>query len=144
RWISPEDAGTRPPLESVLSVRDSVAKIEFVGAETVFTKGPKALRAFLEQWYAKQIASLPSFDGLLDKTYPTEKGTFGDDATADVRKLFACFESARVLCLTRVYPTGAVAVNAALRAFHLAHQKGSAKHQFTASEPVLMLANDYE
>ncbi|MBI3725916.1 exodeoxyribonuclease V subunit alpha [bacterium] len=144
KWISPDGTGARPPLEDVLVVRESVAKVEFERAEAVFDSGPKALRAFLERWYAERIASLPGFDGLLDKTYRAEKGIFGDEATAALSELFAHFESTRVLCLTRVYRTGAVAVNAALRAFHFAHRKSSTKHEFTAGEPVLMLSNDYD
>jgi exodeoxyribonuclease V alpha subunit len=144
RWISPEGNAASKPLESVLVARESVAKVEFERAEAVFFAGPSVLRAFLELWYASRVASLPGFDGLLDRTYPAEKGAFDAGATADLGTFFAHFESARILCLTRVYRTGSLVLNAALRAFHLARRKGQAKHELTAGEPVLMLANDYD
>jgi exodeoxyribonuclease V alpha subunit len=145
RWISPDDgAASSTSFEEVLTVRESAAQLTFEKTEAVFAEGAHALRAFLERWYAERIASLPGFDGLVGKTYEVAKGAFTPAAAGELAKLFGHFEGSRVLCLTRVYRTGSVAVNAALRQLHLAHRKASAKHDFSAGEPVLMLANDYE
>jgi exodeoxyribonuclease V alpha subunit len=144
KWISPEAAVPARALGDVLAIRDSVAAIDFVGAEAVFGQGPSLLRAFLERWHSERIASFPHFKDAARKTYQVGAGAFTAAARAELEKLFSHFESSRVLCLTRVYRTGSVAVNAALRAFQLAHLDVSAKHDFAAGEPVLMLANDYE
>jgi exodeoxyribonuclease V alpha subunit len=117
-------------------VSREVGTLAFEKVEGLFEPG--ARRGFLERWYRERIASLEGFAALTGKAYRFSGGVFED--AADLERLFAHFESSRILCVTRVQRTGADAINEAIHA--LASRTSVFEH--APGEPVLMLANDHE
>jgi exodeoxyribonuclease V alpha subunit len=99
---------------------------------------------FVDDWFARKITATADFDRLAGQRYVLEDGRFVDEQLDDVRALFEHFERFRILCLTRVFATGANALN---EAFHLRMVRRAPVEgvpDFLAGEPVLMLRNDYD
>ncbi|MCK6549088.1 exodeoxyribonuclease V subunit alpha [Myxococcota bacterium] len=111
----------------------------------------QALRQqFLDRWYLERVRSLEDFDALVDHTYTFTDGGFDAADTARLARLFAHFERARLLAVTRsaVLPTGAEALNEALHARALRDARIAGTDAPStgpiAGEPLLVTKNDYE
>jgi exodeoxyribonuclease V alpha subunit len=99
---------------------------------------------FVDEWFRCKITAADAFDRLTRQTYRLEDGQFAAEQLDDVATLFSHFERFRILCLTRVFATGANALN---EAFHLRMVRRAPVEgipDFVAGEPVLMLRNDYD
>lgn len=143
--ISPERAGPTGPLEEVLTLRATADEVAFDRAEGLFDAGgARGLTRFLERWYAGRVASLEGFDDLVSRAYDFRDGAFDAESQAALAALFAHYERSRLLCVTRVARTGALAVNELLRALHRARRRTKERFERAPGEPVLVLANDYE
>jgi exodeoxyribonuclease V alpha subunit len=147
------DAGNVPEFapgrigDGVVRVAVGVADIAFHGVELVESRA--ALADFLDRWHADVVRGLPDFDSLVSHTYVVqEEGAFGDEDSARLRQLFDHLDRARILCLTRVRPTGADHVNKALHRRSLISRGlgfGSGLGaNLIPGEPVMMQVNDYD
>ncbi len=92
-----------------------VAAVTFQGVEFVeAAEGSGVLDKFLDRWHTEVVRGLPDFDALIGRDYTLRRDGFGDDDRAALRRLFDHFDQSRILCLTRVRPTGADHLNAVL------------------------------
>jgi exodeoxyribonuclease V alpha subunit len=121
--------------------RSSAAEISFFGAEFMAVTA-RGVSAFLDRWYAELVRGDAE---LLAHEYIERDGRF-DDADCDrLRRLFKHAGSSRILCVTRVFATGAEAINAHLHS-RAAENAGVAGElaPFVIGEPLIVLRNDYE
>jgi len=104
-----------------------------------------AVEAFVDDWYDSRIAGHPEFARLAGKVYRSASGNFDEADRADMAALFECYEHSRLLCVTRRYATGAVAINRMLhRRLRLGIEGVSQQAELCPGEPILMRRNDYE
>ena len=141
--------------DSAIVERASVSDIAFVGVEFLSSKeGSNTLENFLDLWHEKRLLSVSNFDELVSHDYHIDRDGFQNDGLKKLEQLFSHWGKSRILCLTRVRPTGADRINASLheralkRAIQLQRPNENKSLEFTADfvsgEPVLMQVNDYE
>ena len=102
-----------------------------------------ALLAFMDDWFDERVAANPSFFDDAKRTYVLDAGRFNERDQDRITALFAGLERSRVLCLTRVLPTGAEALNASFHLRHARHTRSDTIPDYIAGEPVMVLRNDY-
>lgn len=102
--------------------------------------GPDALDAFLLRWYAEHYDF--GLDDPRRRVWEIQQGRFTDEK--GLRNLFARYERARVLCLTRVHRLGADAINDRLHRLHLEATGADPSSVFVLGEPLMMRRNDYD
>lgn len=141
RGASGELRSTGNPL---LIERPSAGDCRLSGAEFVDTEKPEdVLALFCDRWYAAKVLGLRDFRRLVSKRYHYgREGFYGQDLQ-DLNRLFAHFESFRILCATNVYATGTDAVNRLFHAKALDREGFDRPVEFGPGEPVLMERNDY-
>src|SRR5262249_7569327 len=115
------DEGSVPEFEAertgdaVVCQRASAGEVRFRGVEFVEApEGGRVLAEFLDRWHAEIIRSLADFEALVHHDYIVGREGFGDLDRARLRRLFDHFDRARILCLTRVRPSGADRINSVL------------------------------
>ncbi len=101
-----------------------------------------SVREFLHHWKEQRLRGLADYDELVHHTYVHDGQAFCEEDARRLARLFAHAESARLLCVTRVFPTGADAVNQVLR--RLLDRDEDDPSAFRPGEPVMMQRNDYE
>jgi exodeoxyribonuclease V alpha subunit len=139
----PEFAPERTGNAGVVRLAAAVADVSFHGVELVESR--EALAGFLDRWHAEVIRGLPDFAALVGHTYVVQEDhEFGDDDRVGLRRLFEHFDRARILCLTRVRPTGADHINRVLHRRALAALGSGFTAELLPGEPVMMQVNDYE
>lgn len=131
-----------------LQRRNKPSELVFSGVEAIEpTDDTQAsLRGFLDRWYDARIASFERLDDYaISKVYTLRNAEFRPADRERLDQLFAHFNQARILCLTRVFSTGSNAINSRFHARLLQQFDGlSDATEFVPGEPVLMLKNDYE
>ncbi len=141
--MPPEFAASRAT-DATIVVRPSVAEIRFEGVEFLEAASPSdGIDAFLNRWDRDVVQALDDFTQLADHAYRLEEGNLDLDDESRLRRLHEHFERSRILCLTRVLPTGADRLNTLLHSKALARHDRSSEADFVAGEPVMMLVNDY-
>ncbi len=142
--------GERPEIgptlttERIIVERSQVADITFHGVEFVeSSEESQVLDEFLERWHCEAMWTRPDLDGLIEHNYALVDGSFSADDQDKLRQLVAGWERLRVLCLTRVLPTGADRVNIALHQRALSERELTREFDFIPGEPVMMQVNDY-
>ncbi len=132
--------------DDVVVERGSVDALKFEGVEFVASPpGSPVLDEFLEQWAKEGGQAPPGLDKLIDRAYVLSENGFSGDDQQKLSAIFAYSGSFRILCLTRVLPTGSDRINESLhrRALdRLDWHPGD--DQFLAGEPVMMQVNDYQ
>ncbi len=140
------DGGT-----GVLGTQDDAGAARRAGADGVaFRKvelleaGPGALGKFLDRWEAEGLAETADAEALAGRVYRLGPDGFEAGSRLDLERLFAHVSRSRILCITRVYETGAERVNERLHA-RAARRTGRAgdRAAFLPGEPVMVLRNDY-
>jgi exodeoxyribonuclease V alpha subunit len=132
--------------DDAVVVRATVAAVAFRGVEFLESPaGSEVLDRFLDRWHAEVIRGRADFDALIGRDYVVRRGGFDRADQHGLVALFNHFDRARILCLTRVLPTGADRVNAALHARALAaHAVPVARDDdLIPGEPAMMQVNDY-
>jgi exodeoxyribonuclease V alpha subunit len=131
---------------SVEAVQTEIRKPPGPGVRFIDVPAPELrarLLSFTDDWFDHQVVEDPQFIDTARRTYVLEDGRFRDDDVGRIDGLVAQLERSRVLCLTRVLPTGADALNAS---FHLRMARQSRVDgvpDYLAGEPVMVLRNDY-
>jgi exodeoxyribonuclease V alpha subunit len=127
-----------------LASRASPAEIAFRGVELL--EGAGARPAFLDRWYVERVHGEAWVEELRRQTFRHTDASFDERSRRDLERLFAHFEGARLLCVTRGEhtPTGAAHVNALLHAKAARAAGVAGASDLLPGEPVLVLENDYE
>ena len=141
--------------DSAVVEQATVSDIAFFGVEFLSShEGSRTLEYFLDCWYEKRLQSLPSLDELVGHEYEIDRDGFQNEDRERLEQLFSHWGKSRILCLTRVRPTGADRINASLHERVVEHAFQSQRPNenksleinadFVPGEPVLMQVNDYE
>jgi exodeoxyribonuclease V alpha subunit len=103
------------------------------------------IEAFLDQWYIAQVQGDARMQLLARNVYHLlESDTLDQVESARLRPLFNHLQSARILCVTRVFATGSERLNAALHARAVRRmRKPTDRFALLPGEPVMVLHNDY-
>lgn len=128
----------------IVARRSSPEELAFSGVE--FLSGrPRDLGPLLDRWYAERIRGSGDFAELVAHEYVERDGRFDDADCERLRRLFAHAGKSRILCVTRVFETGAEEINARLhaRAAEAASLRAE-RTPFVVGEPLIVLRNDYE
>jgi exodeoxyribonuclease V alpha subunit len=128
----------------VVDRRASPAELTFAGVEFVGAT-PRELGPFLDRWYADRVRGENDVADLIKHDFIERDGGFDEADCARLRVLFAHAAKSRILCVTRVFETGAERINARLhsRAAETADVAAD-RIPFVVGEPLIVLRNDYE
>jgi exodeoxyribonuclease V alpha subunit len=122
----------------------SSKELAFAGVEFLAAT-PRELGPFLDRWYADQVRGGTATTESIKHEYIERDGGFDDADCERLRLLFAHAGKSRILCVTRVFETGAERINARLhsRAAETA-DVAPERIPFVVGEPLIVLCNDYE
>ncbi len=128
----------------IVARRPSPAELTFAGVEFVATAG-RELGMFLDRWYIDRVRGGTEIAELVGHEYIERDGRFDVADCERLRCLFAHAAKSRILCVTRVFETGAERINARLHS-RVAESAGVAAERapFMVGEPLIVLRNDYE
>jgi exodeoxyribonuclease V alpha subunit len=128
---------------ALLDERSDPAALRFTGVEMLSADGA-ALDGFLDRWYADRIRDR-AIDALATKLYVHGEKGFDRQSTAELMRVFRHLATSRILCATRVLPTGADRINDAMHRRAVASaNRPSDRSRFLAGEPVMVVRNDYD
>ncbi|MFI5352514.1 MAG: exodeoxyribonuclease V subunit alpha [Candidatus Binatales bacterium] len=131
--------------------RVSAVEIAFAGAEYL-GKSAGATSEFVEQdvlqdlldrWRAEQVRGDEETRELAARTYSISENGFEQAERDRLKRLFTWRAASRILCVTRVFETGADRINQRLHRA-AAGEAGASRDGFNPGEPVMVLRNDYE
>ena len=127
----------------IVARRSSPDELNFAGVEFL-AAGPHELGPFLDRWYADRVR-VPEIAELVTHQYIERDGGFGDADCERLRYLFAHAGRSRILCVTRVFETGAERINARLHSRAAESAAVAAERAaFVVGEPLMVQRNDYE
>ncbi len=132
--------------DDVVIERGSVDEVAFQGAEFIVSHAEQAfIDQFLKRWEDEGRRAQPNLETLVDHAYVLSgSNEFTGDDQAKLDKLFAYWASFRILCVTRVLPTGSDRINDCSHRRTLDRiESPSGGTPFVAGEPVMMQVNDY-
>jgi exodeoxyribonuclease V alpha subunit len=129
---------------AIVARRSSPDELTFAGVEFI-TAASRELGSFLDRWYADRVRGGPEIAELVAHEYVERDGRFDDADCERLRHLFTHAGKSRILCVTRVFETGAERINARLHS-RAAESAGVAAERapFVVGEPLIVLRNDYE
>jgi exodeoxyribonuclease V alpha subunit len=128
---------------AVVTRRSAPDELRFEGVEFI-APGSRDLDPFLDRWYTDRVCA-PKIADLVSHEYIERDGRFDRADCERLRRLFAHVGKSRILCVTRVFETGAERINLRLHS-RAAESVGvvGGRAQFVAGEPIVVLRNDYE
>jgi len=128
----------------IVARRASPDELTFAGVEFIATAA-RELGPFLDRWYVDRVRGGTEIAELVAHEYLERDGRFDDADCERLRYLFAHAGKSRILCVTRVFETGAERINARLHS-RAAESAGVAAERapFVVGEPLIVLRNDYE
>jgi len=130
--------------DPIVMQRSSPDELTFAGVEFLATAsrdpGP-----FLDRWFVNRVRDGNEIAGLVAHEYVERDGSFDEADCERMRRLFAHNGKSRILCVTRVFETGAEQINARIHSL-AAESAGVAaeRNAFVVGEPLIVLRNDYE
>jgi exodeoxyribonuclease V alpha subunit len=106
----------------------------------------RELRRFVDDWYDREVRTMPHRERVMKgDAFELREGLFSVSDERVIRDVMEHLQRARLLCLTRVWATGAEAINTI---FHgrIARELGyeAVAPDFLPGDLVLMQRNDYE
>jgi exodeoxyribonuclease V alpha subunit len=131
--------------DDVVVQRGSVKELKFQGVEFIACRSESPLLdEFLELWEKEGGQAQPHLDDLIDHVYALSGTEFTGADLRKLRELFDYWGGFRVLCVTRVLPTGSDRIN------ELFHRRALDRldwrpgdDRFLPGEAVMMQVNDY-
>ena len=124
--------------------RNSPAELSFDGFEFLAAI-PSALGPFLDRWYDERLRGDAELDSLIGRQYMERERGFDAEDCDRLRRLFAHSAKSRILCVTRVFETGAERINARFHARAAATAGvASGRVEYVVGEPLIVLRNDYQ
>ena len=151
RSINRGDAGflnsTDESNTPIVARRSSPAELTFAGVEFIGAAS-RDLGPFLDRWYTDRVRGAEEtkeMEELVAHEYLERDGRFDDADCERLRRVFAHAGKSRILCVTRVFETGAGRINARLHS-RAAESAGVAAERvpLVVGEPLIVLRNDYE
>lgn len=134
------DAGR--PLAGSLSERADPDELAFAGAELLPSAQDEAgLERFLARWH-RSLLDAPRFREAAQRSFRVDQGQVSAQGEPLLRALLELHERAQLLTLTRVHPTGSLALNRRLQALTRAACGGVGA--FAPGDKVIVTVNDYE
>lgn len=131
-----------------IDTHHTVETLRFRGVEHLLPPLPEeastALESFLSYWYTQRLQADPALCQLERAVFPYGQDGFNDLAIDRLDQLFDQVERHRILCLTRVYATGAEAINARLHIQCGQVLGAMTSPEFLPGEPLMMQRNDYD
>jgi exodeoxyribonuclease V alpha subunit len=128
----------------VIARRSSPDELTFSGVEFL-ARSSRDLSPLLDRWYRDRVRGGEEIEEFVARQYVERDGRFDDADCERLRRLFAHIGNSRILCVTRVFETGAEQINARLHA--RAAEAASVRAErtpFVVGEPLIVLRNDYE
>jgi exodeoxyribonuclease V alpha subunit len=128
----------------IVARRSSPDELTFAGVEFI-TTAPRELGPFLDRWYTERVRGAEEMEELVAHEYLERDGRFDDADCERLRCVFTHAGKSRILCVTRVFETGAGRINARLHS-RAAESAGVAAERvaLVVGEPLIVLRNDYE
>jgi exodeoxyribonuclease V alpha subunit len=140
RFLNSVDEWNTP----IVARRSSPDQLTFAGVEFL-TAAPHELGIFLDCWYAKRVRGGREIAELLAHEYLERDGRFDEAECNRLRRLFAHAGKSRILCVTRVFETGAETMNGRLYSRAIESAGVAAERAaLVAGTPLIVLRNDYE
>jgi exodeoxyribonuclease V alpha subunit len=134
-----DDAGTL-----IAARRSSPAELTFSGLEYLATAS-RDIGPFLDRWYIDRVRGGTEVAEFFTHEYVERDGSFNEADCKRLRHLFAHAGRSRILCVTRVFETGADRINARLHSRAVESLGvGTDWVRFVVGEPLIVLRNDYE
>lgn len=132
------------PGDPIVVRRATPAELSFAGVEFVPIDADDRT-AFLDLWHETQLRCGDETLELIKHTYVERQGEFDAADCARLHRLFEHFGSSRILCVTRVFETGADRINARLHS-RAAQTAGVAAErvEYVVGEPLIVVRNDYD
>jgi exodeoxyribonuclease V alpha subunit len=138
-------SGVDSEARRALKERTKVDEIEFNGVELLPT-ATGGLDEFLDRWEREQIVGGAEIDSLLSREYAISNEAISNDDRTSLTQLCDYRTRTRILCATRVGPSGSDAINARI---HRRVSHNRAGHTLRAApllagDPVIVVRNDYD
>jgi exodeoxyribonuclease V alpha subunit len=128
----------------IVARRSSPDELTFSGVEFLAT-GSRELGPFLDRWYTDRVRGETNVMELVAHEYVERDGRFDEADCERLRCLFAHAGKSRILCVTRVFETGAERINARLHSCAVEAAGAAAERAaLVVGEPLIVLRNDYE
>ncbi|HUO04252.1 MAG TPA: exodeoxyribonuclease V subunit alpha [Candidatus Binataceae bacterium] len=124
--------------------RSAPAELEFQSVE--FLKLiPHDLERFLDRWYDARVRGNGEISSLIEHEYLEGDPGFDEQECVRLQRLFAYASASRILCVTRVFETGAERINLQMHE-RAARTAGVVpdRSEMLAGEPIIVLRNDFE
>jgi exodeoxyribonuclease V alpha subunit len=121
-----------------ITQRNAPEVLRFEGVESIVDV--KQLERFLDRWYVDKIKSHQ-----IKSLRESDTGDIQESARIELQNIFVRASMSRILCATRVLPTGTSAINAALHV-RMIRDVGRARERwgYLPGEPTMVVRNDYE
>ncbi|MDO8431517.1 MAG: exodeoxyribonuclease V subunit alpha [Candidatus Binatus sp.] len=130
--------------DRVASRRASPTELAFEGFEFLAAL-PTELGTFLDHWYEKRLRGDADIESFVADQYVQRDAGFDGEDCARLRRLFAHAAKSRILCVTRVFDTGATRINARFHARAAADARVAGERvEYVVGEPLIVLRNDYQ
>ncbi len=129
---------------SPIARRANPEDLVFEGVEMLTDVPPARIGLFLSRWHERFVRA-DEIDELARRVYPRTENRFDESSSHDLMRLLDFRAASRILCLTRVLPTGTERVNRLMHRLSLeAAPNSDEAGGFIAGEPVMVVRNDYE
>ncbi len=136
RFLNSVDEAGAP----IAARRSSADQLTFSGVEYLPTAS-KDIGSFLDCWYVDRVRGETEVAELCAHEYVERDGGFDESDRKRLRHLFAHAGKSRILCVTRVFETGADRINTRL---HSRAVEAAGVGRSVLGEPLIVLRNDYE
>ncbi len=133
-----DEAGATPLIRQCATP----AEVRHEGVELIDTRRT-TIDEFLDHWYGELLCDR-AFDELASTVYEYGESGFDDRSSAELKRVQEHRATSRILCATRVLPTGSERINTALHRRAAAANRPTNGTRFLAGEPVMIVRNDYE
>lgn len=129
---------------SPIARRTNPEDLVFEGVEMLTDVSPARIGLFLSRWHERFVRG-DEIDELASAVYPKMENGFDEASNLSLMRLLDFRAASRILCLTRVLPTGTERVNRLMHRLSLDASPDSGEAgEFLAGEPVMVVRNDYE
>ena len=144
RRINEGDTGIASALTPAMPWRSKAEEVKFDGVE-LLNATEATLDTFLERWGQCHLAGDDDVNTLVEHEYALAGGAFTSEDRGRLARLFDHRTTARMLCVTRVGPSGSDSINKRMHAHALRNAPRAVRSQpMIAGEPVIVVRNDYE
>jgi exodeoxyribonuclease V alpha subunit len=126
-----------------LKERSKADEIEFKGVE-LLTATSGGLEEFLDRW--QQVVGSAAINSLVRRDYAIGNEIISNEDRTRLTQLCDCRTRTRIMCVTRVGPSGSDAINERMhrRVLHNREGRSTRVAPLLAGDPVIVMRNDYD